>query len=185
VKERSQHSAPEHTKREECCSAIYLSAYRNPLSAWVEPHFNSGNRLDAMPVHSRIGMYKEHVFARRYWTCRCGSSATELSCITMSERRKRPESSSSKAKNRAHGEAHSSRRNFLKTAGVAAATLLVQDSSWAQGKTANAASRDFAFPNFNPKFMITPDQAWGWASFKSQGGLPMRVARAGSVTQIF
>jgi hypothetical protein len=138
-----------------------------------------------MPVHSRIGMYKEHVFARRYWTCRCGSSATELSCITMSERRKRPESSSSKAKNRAHGEAHSSRRNFLKTAGVAAATLLVQDSSWAQGKTANAASRDFAFPNFNPKFMITPDQAWGWASFKSQGGLPMRVARAGSVTQIF
>jgi hypothetical protein len=87
----------------------------------------------------------------------------------MSKRRKQSESSNN-AKNRAHGEADSSRRSFLKTAGVAAATVLVRDSSWAQGKPANAASRDFAFPKINPKFMITPDQAWGWASFKSQGG---------------
>src|ERR1700688_2079385 len=88
----------------------------------------------------------------------------------MSKRRKRPESSSNNAKNRVSGKAHSSRRNFLKTAGVAAATVLVRDSPWAQGKPANAASHDFAFPKINPKFMITPDQAWGWASFKSQGG---------------
>src|SRR6266566_2630601 len=88
----------------------------------------------------------------------------------MSKRRKRPESSSNNSKTRAQGEAHSSRRNFLKTAGVAAAALLVRDSPWARQKTANAASRDFAFPKINPKFMITPDQAWGWASFKSQGG---------------
>ena len=87
----------------------------------------------------------------------------------MSKLRKRPESSDN-AKNRAHGEADSSRRSFLKTAGVAAATVLVRDSPWAQGKPANAASRDFAFPKISPKFMITPDQAWGWASFKSQGG---------------
>ena len=88
----------------------------------------------------------------------------------MSKRRKRPESSSNNAKNRASGKAHSSRRNFLKTAGVAAATVLVRDSPWAQGKPANAASRDFAFPKIDPKFVITPDQAWSWASFKSQGG---------------
>jgi hypothetical protein len=87
----------------------------------------------------------------------------------MSKRRKQSESSNN-AKNRAHGEADSSRRSFLKTAGVAAATVLVRDSSWAQGKPANAPSRDLAFPKINPKFMITPDQAWGWASFKSQGG---------------
>src|SRR5947209_7588708 len=37
-------------------------------------------------------------------------------------------------------------------------------------KDANAASHDFALPKINPKFMITPDQAWSWASFKSQGG---------------
>jgi hypothetical protein len=87
----------------------------------------------------------------------------------MSKLRNRPGSSSNNAKNQ-YGKARSSRRNFLKTAGVAAATLLVRDSSWAQGKSANAASRDFAFPKIDPKFMITPDQAWSWASFKSQGG---------------
>src|ERR1700758_457227 len=87
----------------------------------------------------------------------------------MSKRQKRPESYNN-AKNRAHQEADSSRRSFLKTAGVAAAGVLVRDSPWAHGKPANSASRDFAFPKINPKFMITPDQAWGWASFKSQGG---------------
>src|SRR6202166_5442016 len=96
----------------------------------------------------------------------------------MSKRRKRPESSSNNAKNRVSGKAHSSRRNFLKTAGVAAATVLVRDSPWAQGKPANAASHDFAFPKINPKFMITPDQAWDWASFKSQGG-PTYAGSAG------
>jgi hypothetical protein len=87
----------------------------------------------------------------------------------MSRLRKRPESSNG-AKNRWHEKTDSSRRSFLKSAGVAAATVLVRDSPWALGKPANAASRDFAFPKINPKFMITPDQAWGWASFKSEGG---------------
>jgi TAT (twin-arginine translocation) pathway signal sequence len=96
----------------------------------------------------------------------------------MSKLRNRPESSSNNTKNRAHGNSHSSRRNFLKTAGVAAATLLVRDSPWAQGKPPNAASRDLAFPKINPKFMITPDQAWSWASFKSQGG-PTYAGSAG------
>jgi hypothetical protein len=87
----------------------------------------------------------------------------------MSRLRKRPESSNG-AKNRWHEKTDSSRRSFLKSAGVAAATVLVRDSPWALGKPANAASRDFAFPKINPKFMITPDQAWDWASFKSEGG---------------
>ena len=89
-------------------------------------------------------------------------STTKLSCSefghVMSKRRNRPGSSSKNAKNRAH----SSRRNFLRTAGVAAAALLVRDSPWAQGKSAKdakAASRDLPFPNINPKFMITSDQA--------------------------
>jgi len=76
-------------------------------------------------------------------------------------------------KNRARGEADSSRRKFLQTAGVAAAAFLVRDSSRAQ----DATSRDF-LPQVNPHFMITPDQAWDWASFKSQGG-PTYAGSAG------
>lgn len=88
----------------------------------------------------------------------------------MSKRRNLLGSSSDNAKNQVHRETHSSRRNFLKTACATAAAVFVHDSPWAQEKPGNAASRDLAFPKINPKFMITPDQAWGWASFKSQGG---------------
>src|SRR5207253_3777692 len=35
---------------------------------------------------------------------------------------------------------------------------------------AAAAARPLAFPKINPQFMITPDQAWDWNVFKSQGG---------------
>jgi hypothetical protein len=57
----------------------------------------------------------------------------------------------------------------LKTAGVAAAAVLVPDSSWARGAPAKTGRGDFS-PQINPRFMITPDQAWDWASLKSKGG---------------
>src|SRR5216684_1119013 len=67
-----------------------------------------------------------------------------------------------------------SRRNFLKTAaGVAASTVLIRKSLWAQRKSVTATAtgdRSLAFPRINQQFMITPDRAWDWASFKSEGG---------------
>ena len=72
--------------------------------------------------------------------------------------------------NQTDKKADSSRRNFLKTAGVTAGAVLIRESLWAQGKPATATKRNFAFPQINQQFMITPDQAWDWASFKSQGG---------------
>lgn len=75
-----------------------------------------------------------------------------------------------KVRHRLLGKADASRRNFLKTASVAAAAALVRDdSSWGQGSPASAASRD-SLVRINPHFMITPEQAWDWASFKSRGG---------------
>jgi hypothetical protein len=66
--------------------------------------------------------------------------------------------------------ADSSRRNFLKTGGVTVGAVLIRESFWAQGKPATARNHDLAFPQINQQFMITPDQAWDWASFKSRGG---------------
>ena len=58
------------------------------------------------------------------------------------------------------------RRTFLKAAaGVAAGTLLFPGTEWAQ-KSAAAA----AFPKIHKPFLMTPDQAWEWNLFKSQGG---------------
>ncbi len=62
-----------------------------------------------------------------------------------------------------------SRREFLKSAGLAAGTALIPNSLWAKGKSA-AKSGNFAFPQIDQKYMITPDQAWDWAVFKSKGG---------------
>ena len=68
----------------------------------------------------------------------------------------------------------SSRRTFLKAAaGVATGTVLTRNPLWAQRSRASAAAGGapgFAFPKINPQFMITPDQAWDWHVFKSQGG---------------
>ncbi len=77
--------------------------------------------------------------------------------------------SAKSAKNRAHEEAEPSRRKFLKTAGASAAAVLVRSSSWAQGTPTHVAPRGFS-AQINPHFMITPDLAWQWAAFKSQGG---------------
>jgi hypothetical protein len=75
----------------------------------------------------------------------------------------------------------SSRRSFLKAAaGVAAGTVATPGSLWAQPPvTASAADqRNPRFPQINRQFMITPDQAWEWASFKSKGG-PTYAGSAG------
>ena len=66
--------------------------------------------------------------------------------------------------------ANSSRRNFLKSAaGLAAGAVLTRTSLGAQGAPA-AATRGSAFQRINRPFMITPDQALEWASFKARGG---------------
>jgi hypothetical protein len=66
----------------------------------------------------------------------------------------------------------SSRRAFLKTAGAAASTVLMHKSLWAQRPSLEGASATRAgdFFKINPKFMMTPDQAWEWNAFKAQGG---------------
>jgi hypothetical protein len=64
-----------------------------------------------------------------------------------------------------------SRRTFLEAAaGVAAGTALLRQPLWAQGARATAAGSRLAFPRIDPQFMITPDRAWEWNLFKSQGG---------------
>jgi len=66
----------------------------------------------------------------------------------------------------------SSRRTFLKTAGAAAGTVFMRQSLWAQspGAEGGSAARAGALSTINQKFMMTPDQAWEWNAFKSQGG---------------
>jgi hypothetical protein len=88
----------------------------------------------------------------------------------MSKWRKRSESSLNNPQSRTDKPADTSRRNFLKTAGVTAGAALIREPLWARGKSAAAANGKFAFPQINQRFMITPDQAWDWAVFKSQGG---------------
>jgi hypothetical protein len=70
--------------------------------------------------------------------------------------------------------ASSSRRNFLKAAAsVTAGTVLTGQAPWAQSGTVGAAAAaqpNLAFPKIDPRFMITPDQAWDWNVFKAQGG---------------
>jgi TAT (twin-arginine translocation) pathway signal sequence len=70
--------------------------------------------------------------------------------------------------------ASSSRRNFLKAAAsVTAGTVLTGQAPWAQSGTVGAAAAaqpNLAFPRIDPRFMITPDQAWDWNVFKAQGG---------------
>jgi len=63
-----------------------------------------------------------------------------------------------------------SRRSFLKSAGLGASAVLMQESLFSYGKAARASASRGAFPQINRNFMITPDQAWEWATFKSQGG---------------
>ena len=69
---------------------------------------------------------------------------------------------------------------FLKTAGAAAGTVFMPKSLWAQSPGVEGArsGRPADFPKINQPFMITPDQAWDWNVFKSQGG-PTYAGSAG------
>jgi hypothetical protein len=67
----------------------------------------------------------------------------------------------------------SSRRTFLKAAaGVAAGTALAPDQLWAQASraAAGASGSDFALSRIHAPFMITPQQAWDWHTFKAECG---------------
>jgi len=88
----------------------------------------------------------------------------------MSKLPKRPESSPSNPRNQTGKTANSSRRNFLKTAGVTAGAVLIGESRWAQGQPATAANHASAFPQINQQLMMTPDQILEWASFKAECG---------------
>ncbi len=88
----------------------------------------------------------------------------------MSKLRNRAVSPPNNPQGRTHNKADSSRRNFLQAAGIAAGAALIPESLWAQAKYATPTNRNFNFPQINRQFMITPDQAWDWALFKSQGG---------------
>ena len=85
----------------------------------------------------------------------------------MSKWQNRPETLAGQGKQTYKG-VRSSRRNFLKT--VIAGAVSIREPLWAQGKPAAVSTRNFAFPQINQQFMISPKQAWDWASFKSQGG---------------
>src|SRR5271163_3971321 len=68
--------------------------------------------------------------------------------------------------------AGSPRRTFLKTAAsVAAGTLLTRGAL-------PAGEAGGTFPKIDPRFMISPDQAWDWNLFKSKGG-PTYAGSAG------
>jgi hypothetical protein len=59
--------------------------------------------------------------------------------------------------------AASPRRTFLKAAAsITAGTVLTRNPQWAQSGV--------AFPKIDSRFMIAPDQAWEWNSFKSKSG---------------
>jgi hypothetical protein len=64
-----------------------------------------------------------------------------------------------------------SRRNFLKSAGATAGSVLSRQSLWAQGSLGSiVGSAGNVFPRIDPSLMITPDQAWEWNAFKAQTG---------------
>ena len=83
--------------------------------------------------------------------------------------------------------AGSSRRTFLKAAAaVTAGTVLARPSLWAQGRRVSAAATSashLAFPNIDPQFMITPEQALDWNVFKARAVRPTPAAPAGSASR--
>src|SRR6476620_10602512 len=64
----------------------------------------------------------------------------------------------------------SSRRDFLKTAGVTAGAVMMGESLWAAGSPMPVTNFKFAFPKINQQLMITPAQALEWATFKAKCG---------------
>jgi hypothetical protein len=88
----------------------------------------------------------------------------------MRKERKLQDSSPTEPENKSHRPSNPSRRNFIKTVGATAGAALIPESLWAQGQPAITTKHGSASPKINRQFMITPEQAWDWASFKSQGG---------------
>ncbi|MEO8678525.1 MAG: twin-arginine translocation signal domain-containing protein [Vicinamibacterales bacterium] len=74
----------------------------------------------------------------------------------------------------------SSRRTFLKAAaGVAAGTMLGRTSLGAQGRATSAATPVGAFPRIDQKFMISPEVALEWNTFKATKCGPTYAGSAG------
>ena len=84
----------------------------------------------------------------------------------MSKVRKPPESLSRKLSSLPR---KSSRRDFLKSAGLTASAALIQEPLWGQAKTASAAG-DPALTEIKPQFMMTPQEILDWVTFKAKGG---------------
>ena len=76
------------------------------------------------------------------------------------------------------GNEGSTRRDFLKSASIAAGAAMAGESLWASGKLERAANHGTALSKIDRQLMITPDQAWDWNVFKSQGG-PTYAGSAG------
>ena len=67
-------------------------------------------------------------------------------------------------------EGNPSRRDFLKSAGIAAGAAMTGKPLWASRALEPTESRNAALSKIDARWMITPKQAWEWATFKSEGG---------------
>ncbi|HWF39543.1 MAG TPA: hypothetical protein VG322_13545 [Candidatus Acidoferrales bacterium] len=63
-----------------------------------------------------------------------------------------------------------SRREFLKSASIAAGVAMAGKPLWASARAKSAANHASELSKIDPRWMITPKQAWDWAVFKSEGG---------------
>ena len=67
-------------------------------------------------------------------------------------------------------EENPSRRDFLKSAGIAASAAMAGKPLWASRALAATGNHNAALSKIDARWMITPKQAWEWATFKSEGG---------------
>jgi hypothetical protein len=88
----------------------------------------------------------------------------------MSKSDKRQEFLSDVSWKRIQNTTGSSRRDFLKKAGVTAGAVMMGESLWAAGSPMPATNFKFAFPRISQQLMITPPQALEWATFKAKCG---------------
>jgi TAT (twin-arginine translocation) pathway signal sequence len=88
----------------------------------------------------------------------------------MSKSKKYREFSRSDPKKEILRQAHSSRRQFLKTAGATAGAALIGESLWSQGMPLAAPRGASSFPKINHQMLITLGQALEWANFKAKCG---------------
>ncbi len=67
-------------------------------------------------------------------------------------------------------EENPSRRDFLKSAGIAASAAMAGKPLWASRALEATGNSNAALSKIDPRWMVTPKQAWEWATFKSEGG---------------